>query len=181
MDKFADTPVGGIPRRAFDNPRAMASLESSNLSAQPSPSGRSVTLGNTNIGGALDTQRRTRQLLEVGSGRNALEVPNLTGGNDGFTDAAGAAKVLTRLRTIESQISSYVRRNRVEPQLARSLNSRLAQVRQSADDVSRQLRSGGTATTRGAYAIPRVVADYDSVPTFTNASDIAGTTTQGLI
>lgn len=32
--KNADTPVGGIPRRAFDNPRAMESLGSSNLSAR---------------------------------------------------------------------------------------------------------------------------------------------------
>lgn len=178
MQKFAESGTGGIPRRAFNDPRAMESLGSSNLSNQL---GRSVTLGNTNIGGALDIQRRTRQVLEVGSGRNALEVPNLKGGNDGFTDANGASKVLTRLRTIESQISSYVRSNRVDPPLARTLNARLGEVRQSADNVSRQLRAGGTPTTRGVYAIPRVVADYDRVPTFTNASDIQGATTRGLI
>lgn len=39
MEKFAESGTGGIPRRAFNNPRAMASLGSSNLTQTFASSG----------------------------------------------------------------------------------------------------------------------------------------------
>jgi hypothetical protein len=133
-----------------------------------------VTTGNTRIGGELDTQRRSGQLLSVGSGRNAIEVPSLNRGADVFTDVGGALRVRNSLRQLDKDIKNFLEKNPETPtQLVNSLRQRQEQAKDLARFVNRQVVLSGTPTTQGAYAVPKVIAEMVNADIYERASFVS--------
>lgn len=153
MEKFADTPVGGIPRRAFDNPRAMESLGSSNLSTQ--------------FGGRGEAAFANEARL------NGRRLPTLN--TAGFV--AGKERVRAVVREIDKDIRAI---NKALPTLDKdgigfkTLSSRAATLRATNAGLRQQIKNGGYLNTRAGnaqanpnenYYVPKEYADRAGVNT----------------
>jgi hypothetical protein len=150
MLKHAETGTGGIPRRAFNNPRAMESLGSSNLS-------NSFALGDTSpsarLGGRELPALNTRGFVQGKERLNAVK-----------------REMQKDIRAIQKALPT------LDPDSigSKTLRSREATLRQEVEVLNRQVRQGGYLNTpaanrqanpNGNFYVPKEYADRAGINT----------------
>ena len=153
MLKYAESGTGGIPRRAFNDPRALASLGSSNLSTQ--------------FGGGGEASFANEARL------NGRQLPALN--TRGFV--SGKERVRSVVREMDKDIRAI---NKALPTLDKdgigfkTLSSRVATLRQEKSVLQTQVKNGGYLNSRAGnaqanpnenYYVPKEYADRAGVNT----------------
>lgn len=152
LPKHAESGTGGIPRRAFNDPRALASLASSNLSTQ---------FGGGEAGIANEARLNGRQLPALNT--------------RGFV--SGKERVRSVVREMDKDIRAI---NKALPTLDKdgigfkTLSSRVATLRQEKAVLQTQIKNGGYLNSRAGnaqanpnenYYVPKEYADRAGINT----------------
>ena len=177
IPKHAESGTGGIPRRAFNNPRAMASLGSSNLSNNFSLNEAQRAISELAQEGGVDRAIAAIRGGEAGIANearlNGRQLPALN--TRGFV--AGKDRAIAVARQIRKDVREI---QKALPSLDKdgigykTLSSREATLRQELAVISPQVRNGGYLNSPRAnaqanpnqnYYVPKEYADRARINT----------------
>ena len=153
MPKYAESGTGGIPRRAFNDPRALESLGSSNLSSQ------------------FQQDRVGR--MSVGAEINGRRLPD----PDAKTLVAGTTRAQAVLKEIRKDLRQIedASRGRSQGDIVRQqLTARRFELNEAVESIKGQIKSKGYGNTvednrrdnpRGLIYVPKQYAQILNIPT----------------
>lgn len=165
LPKFAESGTGGIPRRAFNDPRALESLGSSNLSTNFGERVQQFGDTTTRVGGLeiYQTEMRREPYVSLnGKPLTPVARKGFVAGKDGVRSVI--REMDKDIREIEKQLPKLA--GKVQPQSFEYLASELATLKTERAGLQAQVRSGGYLNSRAlnARANPnenyRVPAEY---------------------
>ena len=153
IPKHAESGTGGIPRRAFNDPRALASLGSSNLSSQFAQD----RVGRLSVGAEINGRR--------------LPDPDARALVAGTTRAEAVLKEIRKdIRQIEDKIRGVAPDNFAKQQLI----ARRSELNQEVQSIKGQIKSKGYGNTvednrrdnpRGLIYVAKEYAQILNIPT----------------
>lgn len=177
MEKYAESGTGGIPRRAFNDPRALASLGSSNLATNPSLASAQRAIDELAQAGGVDRAiaaiRRDEASIANEARLNGRQLPalNTRGFVAGKERATAVARQIRKdVREIQKALPSMDK----DGIAYKTLRSREVTLRQELAVISQQVRNGGYLNSRAAnaqanpngnYYVPKEYADRAGINT----------------